>query len=248
MEIDFRQQARMYLGVFELELGVWFRAFCPRGASAFDVGAREGYHTLLMARLSAGGRVLAFEADPDEHRRLCRNIAANPEFAPAPEARLARVTAGARPDDVTLDRFAFGDDGFVPDVVKLDVEGWELRALEGARRLLAERRPHLIVETHSQALERDCLGLLRSHGYAPVVVHPRAWLAEVRAGHNRWLVAEGTSPKADTAPKRTSPREIGTESAQPPAGKGVIVETEGGGRYPTLDGWGNRGSSPADTA
>ena len=49
MEIDFRDQVRMYLGVFELELAPWFRAFCTRGATAFDVGAREGYHTLLLA-------------------------------------------------------------------------------------------------------------------------------------------------------------------------------------------------------
>jgi hypothetical protein len=236
MEIDFRHQARMYLGVFELELARWFRTFCPRGAGAFDVGAREGYHTLLMARLSAGGRVLALEADPEEHRRLLRNIAANPSLTPVPEARLARVTAGARQEDVTLDDVAFGLDGFVPDVVKLDVEGWELQALEGAARLLAETRPHLIVETHSQALERDCVELLRNHGYAPVIVHPRAWLAEVRAGHNRWLVAEGVPPKAGTLPDRTRPREIGTQSAHPPAKKGCIVEAEGGGCYPTLDG------------
>jgi hypothetical protein len=229
MEIDFRHQARMYLGVFELELAPWFRAFCPRGASAFDVGAREGYHTLLLARLSAGGRVLALEADPGEHLRLCRNIAANPLLTPAPEARLARVTAGAKQDDVTLDGVAFGPDGFVPDLVKLDVEGWEAHALEGATRLLAERRPHLIVETHTQALERECLALLRQNGYAPAVVHPRARLAEVRAGHNRWLVAEGMAPVVDASTDRTASREIGTHSSRPAAEERAIVEAEGGG-------------------
>ena len=182
-----------------------------------------------MARLSAGGRVLALEADPEEHSRLCRKIAANPSLTPAPEARLARVTAGARQDDVTLDGVAFGADGFVPDLVKLDVDGWELQALEGGTSLLAERRPHLIVETHTESLERDCLALLRAHGYAPVVVHPRAWLAEVRAGHNRWLVAEGVPPEANTAPNRPAPREIGTHSSRPPAEERAIVEAEGGG-------------------
>lgn len=147
--------------------------------------------------------MLAFEADPTEHARLQRNIAANPALAPAPEAILAlRVTAGERPDDVTLDGIAFAAGGFVPDVVKLDVEGRELHALEGAAHLLAERRPHLIVETHSEALERDCLALLRTHGYAPRIVHPRRVLAEVRAGHNRWLVAEGERSTLDGRGKR----------------------------------------------
>jgi hypothetical protein len=229
MEIDFRHQARMYLGVFELELAPWFRTFCPPGASAFDVGAREGYHTLLLARQSEGGRVLAFEADPAEYRRLCRNIAANPALTPTPEAHLARVTAGARQDDVTLDGVAFGAGGFVPDLVKLDVEGWEVQALEGATRLLAKRRPHLIVETHSETLERDCLALLRGHEYQPVVVHPRAWLAEVRAGHNRWLVAEGVPVEPDTSPVGTASRTVGTHSSHPTAEERAIVEAEGGG-------------------
>jgi hypothetical protein len=146
--------------------------------------------------------VLGFEADRVEHRRLLRNIAANATLIPAPEARLARVTAGARPNDVTLDGVAFDTTAFVPDVVKLDIEGWELYALEGATRLLSERRPHLIVETHSDTLEHDCVALLRSHGYAPPGSSTHGRLAEVRAGHNRWLVAEGEARETETPPKR----------------------------------------------
>src|SRR5262249_42207346 len=132
MEIDLSSQARLYLGVFEIELVRWFRAFCRRGSSSFDVGAREGYLTLLLARLSAGGRVLAIEADRIEYERLRRNIALNPCLPRAPEPRLARITGRTAGEfDVTLDDLA-AHEGFVPDLVKLDVEGWELRALEGA--------------------------------------------------------------------------------------------------------------------
>jgi hypothetical protein len=147
--------------------------------------------TLCLARLSPGGRVLAFEADPDECERLRRNVAANPSLVPTPEVRLARVTDRTAGADVTLDDAAFATDGFVPDLVKLDVEGWELKALRGGQRLLAERRPHLVVETHSAELELGCSDLLAAHGYSPQVVEPRRWLAEVRQGHNRWLVATG---------------------------------------------------------
>jgi len=61
-------------------------------------------------------------------------------------------------------------------LVKLGVEGRELKALPGGERLLSERRPHLVVETHTEAIERDCRDLLRRHGYAPQVVEPRLWL------------------------------------------------------------------------
>lgn len=192
MEIDLSSQARLYFGVFEIELVRWFREFCGRGSSSFDGGAREGYLSLLLARLSAGGRVLAVEADHAAFELLRRNVALNPSLARAPEPRLARITGRTSGElDVTLDDLAFADEGFVPDLVKLDVEGWELRALEGGERLLAEHRPHLVVETHSEDHERGCAELLLRQGYAPKVVEPRRWLPEVREGHNRWLVAEG---------------------------------------------------------
>jgi hypothetical protein len=242
MEIDFSYQSRMWLGVFEHELAHSFRAFCGPETSAFDVGAREGYMTLCLARLSPGGRVLAIEADPTECERLRRNIAANPLLVPAPEVRVARVTGRTDGADVTLDHVAFAADGFVPDLVKLDVEGWELKALQGAERLLAERRPHLVVETHSAELDHDCRALLVAHGYSPYVVEPRRWLAEVREGHNRWLVAEGR-PRVTTEAGRGAPepgtkdREAGTDPSRTREGKLDSVRHEGGGKLPS-QGWG----------
>jgi len=156
------------------------------------VGAREGYVTLVLARLSAPyGRVAAFEADETEYRRLLRNIAANPELRPAPEPILARVKDRSEDDArLSLDDAAY-ERHFVPDLVKIDVEGSELRVLKGAERLLTERRPHLVVETHSAELEHECAELLRRYRYEPRVVRQRWWLPEVREGHNRWLVAAG---------------------------------------------------------
>jgi hypothetical protein len=252
MEIDFSYQARMWLGVFEHELTRWFRELCRPGSRAFDVGAREGYVTLCLARLSRGGRVLAVEADPVECERLRRNIAANSSLVPAPEVLLARVTDRTDGADVALDHVAFSADGFVPDLVKLDVEGWELKALQGGERLLAERRPHLVVETHSAELERSCLDLLVSHGYSPQVVEPRRWLAEVREGHNRWLVAKGLArtgraSKDEGPAAETKRHETGTDTARTREGKVDSVRHEGGGELPS-QGWGAAPSArPAGT-
>ena len=44
--------------------------------------------------------------------------------------------------------------GVSPDVVKIDIEGFEDRALAGAQRLLRERRPILLLELHLDLLEQ----------------------------------------------------------------------------------------------
>ena len=132
MEIDFAYQLRFYLGLFERELVPWYRRLCLPGSRSFDVGAREGYVTLLLARLSSpGGRAVAFEFDETEYHRLLRNVAANPHLQPPPEASLSRVTersdgaATVSLDDAAYERY------FVPDFVKIDVEGSELKVLIG---------------------------------------------------------------------------------------------------------------------
>jgi FkbM family methyltransferase len=52
-----------------------------------------------------------------------------------------------------------------PDVLKIDVEGAEAFVLRGARRLLTERRPRLLIELHGAQESRDVLELLFEHGY-----------------------------------------------------------------------------------
>jgi FkbM family methyltransferase len=52
-----------------------------------------------------------------------------------------------------------------PDVIKIDVEGAELRVLEGARNILAEVRPALLLSVHSDQLREDCLRFLEGFGY-----------------------------------------------------------------------------------
>jgi FkbM family methyltransferase len=70
---------------------------------------------------------------------------------------------------VTLDSYS-QQTGLVPAMIKIDTEGAELWVCEGAKRLLAESRPVLIVATHptwlpeGQKIE-DLFALLSSYGY-----------------------------------------------------------------------------------
>ena len=66
-------------------------------------------------------------------------------------------------DVVPLDAFA-AQAGRSIDFLKIDVEGFELAVLEGARALLASERPVVMVEV--QADHAAVFRLLREHGYA----------------------------------------------------------------------------------
>jgi len=181
---------------------------CPPGADSFDVGGQYGYDALVLAKLS-GGRVLTFESDRDCCLSIGRSVAANPELSGLVQVQHAFVTAAsdASSGEVALDDVAFGVDGFVPDFMKIDIEGEEVQALLGARRILSERAPNLLVETHSLRLERECQALLTSFGYQWQVVGQRKWLRDFRpAEHNRWLVAGvDDRPPGDQRRRRSPP-------------------------------------------
>lgn len=191
LEVDVERDARFWLGLYEIELARYVRELCVPGSATFDLGAESGFYALVFAR-RGGGRAVAVEADPTTCDRLRRNVAANAELTHLIEVLNTRVAMETTPTSVSLDALAYRADGFVPDLVKLDVEGKEVAAIRGGERLLSERMPHLIVETHSEHLDATCRDLLEGHGYAVEHVEPRRWLPEVRtAEHNRWLVARG---------------------------------------------------------
>ncbi|MGD0098395.1 MAG: FkbM family methyltransferase [Terracidiphilus sp.] len=83
-----------------------------------------------------------------------------------------RGTTTIQVEAVTLDSYA-QQTGLVPSMIKIDTEGAELWVCEGARRLLAEVRPALIIATHptwlpeGQRIE-DLFALLTGYGYRTV--------------------------------------------------------------------------------
>ena len=96
------------------------------GSACFDLGSGSGFYALVFASRGAT-RVLAVEADPGTCERLRRNVAANPALVDSIEVSEERVGPEAG-----LDELAYRPGGFVPDLVKMDVEGNEVAALRGA--------------------------------------------------------------------------------------------------------------------
>jgi methyltransferase FkbM-like protein len=195
LEVDLRGYWYGYLGLYEIEIAAHIRELCRPGSCCYDIGTQNGYYALILARLS-GRRVVAIDADQAVMGRIQRVMQANPAWGELVDVRIAYVGSGAE-GSLALDDIAYEGHGNVPDLIKIDIEGGEVEALRGAGRMLSDHRPHLIIETHSTELERQCLELLADHRYQTEIVHRRTWLREDRPlPHNRWLVARGDQPRS----------------------------------------------------
>lgn len=163
------------------------------GDVAVDVGAMIGYYTLILARgVGPGGRVYAFEPDPDSFRLLEENVAMNGyEHVTCRRAIVGdRSGSGSlfrAPDEHRGDNRAYAHRKRAPtevemvaldevveapvDIVKVDVQGFEGRVLEGMPNLIAgsdqltllvEFSPELLDEAGTDPVE--FLGSLREQG------------------------------------------------------------------------------------
>jgi FkbM family methyltransferase len=163
------------------------------GMTFYDLGANIGFLSLLGARLvGEEGRVVAFEADPEiaarlrEHveRNQFRNVAivekavwsrASKVFfervdpATSPDRGLGHVIAALSAKTIEIEAVSLDDIVSTlpaPDFIKCDVEGAEAEVFRGARKLLAEKRPGIFCEIHSEENRRALLAELARFGYA----------------------------------------------------------------------------------
>lgn len=165
-------------GEREAHMAELFARDVRSGALVVDVGAFLGHFTLIAARrVGTKGRVVAFEPDPRDRPWLERNVVENGfadrvEVVPlaisdspgrlrlflAEQDRSQSSLYPTRDDGPPIDVQATTLDGFLAeaavDVVKIDVEGAELRALDGMRRTIELGRPTMFVEWNPQALRR----------------------------------------------------------------------------------------------
>jgi len=200
---------------YEPHLTRRLRALLGPGAVFVDIGANIGFFTLLAAaRVGPKGRVHAFEARADNLALLRRSVEDNgftnvevhqcavsdragslAFFASGTWYSNGRIVGDDEPGSerlprvpaVTLDE-ALAEAPRV-DVVKMDIEGAEARALAGMRRLLQRHRPVLLTE-FSPDLLRISSG-----------VEPPAYLAALAEAHRLFVLpAEGGEPRGPLAP------------------------------------------------
>lgn len=154
-------------------------AFLARpGDTVLDIGANVGETTLRFSRrVGDTGKVYSFEPNPPVRKKLERNIALNrfgnievlPLGAGDAEAtlKLSSPTPQNRGGNRILENPVgeFVEVRVVPvdvlveekgitkvDVVKIDVEGFELRVLRGAKKTLERHKPILFIEISDETL------------------------------------------------------------------------------------------------
>lgn len=157
-------------GTYEKEERRIFRALILDGDTVVDAGAHIGYHTLLFSQLVGDeGTVFAFEPEKNNFELLKKNVrigeydnvvlerAAVSDVTGQVELYLSEESSGDHRifsaenerasyivESVRLDDY-FCDDHDV-NFIKMDIQGAELRALYGMKRLLANDNLKMIIE------------------------------------------------------------------------------------------------------
>ena len=183
-----------WLGSYELGKRALFIKAIPPGGVVYDLGANVGYYTLLSAVLvGPRGRVFAFEPLPRNLEFLRRHLSLNRiDNATVIEAAVADRSGTARfEEDASTSKGRIGAQGGLevrsialdelvarermprPDLFKIDIEGGEFLALQGARRILTESHPVIFLSTHSGKVHKECLAFLESLGYRIVPIDRR---------------------------------------------------------------------------
>jgi FkbM family methyltransferase len=149
------------------EIRFW-RSLDLRNKVVYDIGAFHGLLTLYFAR--SARRVAAWEPNRGNRKRLEENLRLNAfsnvivrpyglsskpmraemsfdPLTPGMASLDSGIASGAKHEAIEL-RTLDEEQGLdAPDLIKIDVEGFELEVLKGAVRTL-ERRPDLFLEMH----------------------------------------------------------------------------------------------------
>lgn len=176
---------------------------------------------LLAHHVRPNGKVFAFEALPANVERIRRNVALNALenritlIEAAVAERGGEITffvhesvgmgkaagsagrceeqyqAQIKVPALSLDEFVYEQGNPPPDAVKMDIEGGEVLALPGMKRILSEHHPLLFLELHGPESEQAAWRALTAAGYTlhemspdyPIIATPEklGWKAYVIA-------------------------------------------------------------------
>lgn len=184
---DFGQRL-LTVGEYEPELAATLLRLLQPGQVFADVGANEGYFSVMASRLvGARGRVLAVEPQSRLQPVLRRNFALNhadnvtitaavvSDSIGVAELNLAPSMNTGATSLIRSTRYALRQET-VPalplaemlaraglttvDLLKLDIEGWEYEAILGSREIFRDGRVRAItLELHPEHLEKRGLGI-----------------------------------------------------------------------------------------
>lgn len=192
------QQQIFWYGYYEKEvIGIW-ESFLHSHFTVLDIGANAGYYSLIASKKAK--QVYAFEPSPLMREQLEKNITLNGirniSIEPYAVSNQNGSTTlylssndnsgmtGMQPAEnfsgateivntIRIDEWILTKDSPTIDVIKIDVEGAEMKVLEGMKGLLEKDHPDIFIEIIPSLLEKyghaaeDIFTYLDMLDYAP---------------------------------------------------------------------------------
>lgn len=163
------------------------------GDTVIDCGANFGYNSVIMGKqIGLTGKLFAFEPQRIIHQQLCGNMILNNIY----NANVYNIALGDEEgftrmnpvpydlDWVNIGDTSIGDGGDVvkintldnywfdePDFIKIDVQGYELFALQGGEKLIKQSQPDIFIEVEEHQLAKfdvtkdQLFDYIKSFGY-----------------------------------------------------------------------------------
>lgn len=174
-----------WLGSYEYEKQLLFQQIVQEGNVVYDLGANSGFYTVLASALVGNlGKVVSFEPHPRnlvflrEHLRL--NLVQNVTVIDAAvsdrsgfiqfsgDGFIGHISEQGelRVKTVSLDELIDTNQIPPPDFIKIDIEGAEMLALQGAKSMLNKLHPTILLATHGSEVHKDCCQFLNALGYS----------------------------------------------------------------------------------
>jgi FkbM family methyltransferase len=209
----------MALGEFEIQDLQHFIAQVHDGDTVFDIGANVGAYCVTIGNAHRGATVHAFEpitinaslihvslhlnrlenvhvvqkCVSDQAGRVSFSLAADSAYSSMIDTGRKAEIRRFECEAVTLDAYCHEAGGISPDLLKIDVEGAELRVLQGAAGIFgAKNRPRLVlIELYNQNLRAfgtsidEVCAWMTERGYRAYVLVDGAPVAFASEHHDR---------------------------------------------------------------
>jgi FkbM family methyltransferase len=172
-----------WLGTYELAKQKVLATFVENGMTVYDIGANAGFYTLFLSKLvGPTGHVYAFEPGMQALSFLWQHVRMNEltnvtvvQAAVGSTTGLIGFSAGPSATNSCLPRsdgallvplLRLDDTGLpAPDLIKMDIEGAEPLALQGAKQILESRQPILFIALHGERVAAQTREILSGVGY-----------------------------------------------------------------------------------
>jgi len=167
------------LGTYEPEVIKYFNDYLEQGMTFIDVGANIGFFSLIAADIvGKKGKVIAYEPHPDTYEELCANITLNDydNIIPknvaissnsgklnfntssdhafnsiAPQAGSTTIEVNCQTLDASLQELDVRN----CNLIKMDIEGAELFAIQGIDKTLANHpKVSFLIELHHKQINK----------------------------------------------------------------------------------------------